>query len=38
MTLDPFLPPIENPNELMMKLAYDFTRQQFGTVLPRGCR
>jgi hypothetical protein len=28
-----FLPPIENPQGLMMKLAYYFTRQQFGKVL-----
>jgi alkylhydroperoxidase family enzyme len=30
---DTFLPPIEKPNGLMMKLAYYFTRQQFGKVL-----
>ncbi len=29
----PFLPPIEKPKGLMMKLAYHFTRQQFGKVL-----
>jgi alkylhydroperoxidase family enzyme len=29
----PFLPPIEKPEGLMMKLAYHFTRQQFGKVL-----
>lgn len=29
----PFLPPIEKPNGLMMKLAYYFTRKQFGKVL-----
>jgi alkylhydroperoxidase family enzyme len=28
-----FLPPIEKPKSLMMKLAYSFTRQQFGKVL-----
>jgi hypothetical protein len=28
-----FLPPIEKPKGLMMKLAYYFTRQQFGKVL-----
>src|ERR1700757_2360544 len=31
--LGPFLPPIEKPKGLMMKLAYHFTRQQFGKVL-----
>ncbi len=31
--LDTFLPPIEKPNGLMMKLAYHFTRRQFGKVL-----
>lgn len=30
---DPFLPPIEKPKGLMMKLAYFFTRRQFGKVL-----
>jgi hypothetical protein len=30
---DPFLPPIERPQGLMMKLAYYFTRRQFGKVL-----
>jgi alkylhydroperoxidase family enzyme len=29
----PLLPPIENPKGLMMKLAYFFTRRQFGRVL-----
>ncbi|HTL58780.1 MAG TPA: hypothetical protein VL361_24045 [Candidatus Limnocylindrales bacterium] len=29
----PFLPPIEKPNGLIMKLAYYFTRRQFGKVL-----
>jgi alkylhydroperoxidase family enzyme len=29
----PFLPPIERPRGLMMKLAYYFTRRQFGKVL-----
>ncbi|HLJ90193.1 MAG TPA: carboxymuconolactone decarboxylase family protein [Candidatus Angelobacter sp.] len=33
MTTDTFLRPIENPNGLMMKLAYYFTRRQFGKVL-----
>lgn len=31
--LDTFLPPIEKPQGLMMKLAYYFTRRQFGKVL-----
>src|SRR5215472_7184845 len=31
--MEPFLPPIERPTGLMMKLAYYFTRQQFGKVL-----
>ena len=31
--MDTFLPPIENPQSLMMKLAYYFTRRQFGKVL-----
>lgn len=31
--MDTFLLPIENPNGLMMKLAYYFTRKQFGKVL-----
>jgi alkylhydroperoxidase family enzyme len=31
--MDTFLPPIEKPNGLMMKLAYYFTRRQFGRVL-----
>jgi len=30
---DPFLPPIERPKGLMLKLAYYFTRVQFGKVL-----
>ena len=30
---DPFLPPIEKPHGLMMKLAFFFTRRQFGKVL-----
>ena len=30
---DPFLPPIEKPAGLLMKLAYWFTRRQFGKVL-----
>ncbi len=32
-TTGTFLPPIEQPNGLMMKLAYRFSRQQFGKVL-----
>lgn len=32
-TLDTFLPPIEKPKGLMMKLAYYFTRRKFGRVL-----
>jgi alkylhydroperoxidase family enzyme len=31
--MDTFLAPIENPHGLVMKLAYYFTRQQFGKVL-----
>ena len=31
--MDTFLPPIEKPEGLIMKLAYYFTRQQFGKVL-----
>jgi hypothetical protein len=31
--MDTFLPPIEKPQGLMMKLAYYFTRRQFGKVL-----
>src|SRR5689334_19291081 len=31
--MDTFLPPIEKPKGLMMKLAYRFTRRQFGKVL-----
>ena len=31
--MDTFLPPIEKPKGLMMKLAYFFTRLQFGKVL-----
>jgi alkylhydroperoxidase family enzyme len=30
---DPFLPPIEKPSGLTMRLAYYFTRQKFGKVL-----
>jgi alkylhydroperoxidase family enzyme len=30
---DTFLPPIEKPQGLIMKLAYHFTRRQFGKVL-----
>jgi alkylhydroperoxidase family enzyme len=33
MEMDTFLAPIEQPKELMMKLAYFFTRRQFGKVL-----
>lgn len=32
-TVDTFLSPIENPHGLAMKLAYYFTRKQFGKVL-----
>jgi len=32
-TMDTFLPPIEHPHGLAMKLAYYFTRKQFGKVL-----
>jgi alkylhydroperoxidase family enzyme len=32
-TLDTFLPPIEQPKGLMMKLVYYLTRRQFGKVL-----
>src|ERR1700757_2931023 len=32
-TMDTFLRPIEQPRGLMMKLAYYFTRRQFGKVL-----
>jgi alkylhydroperoxidase family enzyme len=31
--MDAFLPPIEKPKGLMMKLAYYFTRRQFGKVI-----
>jgi alkylhydroperoxidase family enzyme len=31
--MEPFLSPIEKPEGLMMKLAYYFTRRQFGKVL-----
>lgn len=31
--MDTFLTPIETPHGLMMKLAYSFTRRQFGKVL-----
>ncbi|HTQ52082.1 MAG TPA: hypothetical protein VMJ12_15340 [Candidatus Acidoferrales bacterium] len=31
--MDTFLPPIEHPQGLMMKLAYYFTQRQFGKVL-----
>jgi alkylhydroperoxidase family enzyme len=31
--MDTYLPPIEKPKGLMMKLAYYFTRRQFGKVL-----
>lgn len=29
----PFLPPIDNPKNLMMKLVFFFTRRQYGRVL-----
>src|SRR5215469_13067826 len=32
-TMDTFLPPIEKPQRLLLKLAYYFTRRQFGKVL-----
>src|SRR6516165_9595385 len=32
MSTDTYLPPIEKPDGLMMKLAYYFTRRQFGKV------
>jgi alkylhydroperoxidase family enzyme len=31
--MDTFLPPIEKPDSLMMKLVYFFTKRQFGKVL-----
>ena len=31
--MDTFLPPIEKPQRLLLKLAYYFTRRQFGKVL-----
>ena len=31
--MNTFLPPIEKPDGLIMKLAYYFTRRQFGKVL-----
>jgi alkylhydroperoxidase family enzyme len=31
--MDTFLPPIEKPQSLVMKLAYNFTRRRFGKVL-----
>jgi alkylhydroperoxidase family enzyme len=33
MNVETFLPPIEKPRGLIMKLAYYFTRRQFGKVL-----
>jgi alkylhydroperoxidase family enzyme len=33
LKMETFLPPIEEPGTLMMKLAYYFTRRQFGKVL-----
>jgi alkylhydroperoxidase family enzyme len=33
LTGEPFLPPFENPKGFKMKLAYYFTRRQFGKVL-----
>jgi len=32
-TMDTFLPPVEKPNGFLLKLAYYFTRRQFGKVL-----
>ena len=32
-TMDTFLPPIEHPHGLVKKLAYYFTRREFGKVL-----
>ena len=32
-TMDTFLSPVEKPHGLMLKLAYYFTRKQFGKVL-----
>jgi hypothetical protein len=34
LNTDTFLPPIEKPKGLLMKLAYYFTRRRFGKVLP----
>jgi hypothetical protein len=31
--METFLPPIEHPQGLILRLAYFFTRQQFGKVL-----
>ncbi|MDP9289912.1 MAG: carboxymuconolactone decarboxylase family protein, partial [Thermoproteota archaeon] len=31
--MNSFLPPIENPQDPIMKMAYDMTRLQFGKVL-----
>ena len=31
--MDTFLPPVEEPRGLIMRLAYYFTRKQFGKVL-----
>src|SRR5882724_12714640 len=33
MNVETFLPPIEKPKSLLMKLAYYFTRKEFGKVL-----
>ena len=33
VNMDTFLPPVERPKGLMMRLAYYFTRRQFGKVL-----
>jgi hypothetical protein len=31
--MDTFLPPVERPKSLAMRVAYYFTRRQFGKVL-----
>src|SRR5262249_5610592 len=33
LVMDTFLPPIEKPKSLIMKLAYAFSRRQYGKVL-----
>ena len=30
---EPFLPPVENPKNILMKMVYYFTRKQFGKVM-----